>query len=189
MKPYTDTSLSEPTTIEDAVCICHESGLSGWNLVAFAQRLVNKRMPYSFFNSFDFPKKAFELVMGYCWQQSGALNIILKRLGFKSRLVHAMRNEFPDVVRNGVTLHLGVSGHAWCRVRIGNEEKDVCPGSPDNEPGKVHFKTLSKVYNFRGPIVFFSYLGSAVVNRKRGKRFLQEKAKLESLRDSENALK
>lgn len=180
MKSYTDTTISEPKTIEDAVRICREAGLEGWSLVAFAQRLVNKRMPYSFFNSFDLPKRAFERGMGYCWQQAGALNMILKRLGFNSRLVHAVRNEFPDVIRDGVTLHLGVSGHAWCRVRIGDEEKDVCPGSPDNKPGKVHFKTLSKVYNFRGPIVFFSYLGSAAVNRKRGKLFLAEKAKLEN---------
>lgn len=171
---------SEPATIEDAVRVCRESGLSGWELAAFAQRLVNRRMPYSYFNSFDRPKKAFERGMGYCWQQSGALNIILKNLGFNSRLVHALRNEFPDAVRDGVTIHTGVSGHAWCRVRIGTEEKDVCPGSPENEPGKIHFKPLGRVRDFRGPIVLFSYLGSAAINRKRGKRFLAEKAKLES---------
>jgi hypothetical protein len=67
------------------------------------------------------------------------------------------------------------------------EEKDVCPGSPENEPGKTHFKPLGRVYRFRGPIVLLSYLGSAAVNRKRGKRFLNEKAKLENARDTAGA--
>jgi transglutaminase-like putative cysteine protease len=165
-------------TIADAVRACRETGLSGWDFVAFAQRLVAGRMTYSYFNSFDRPEAAFEKGMGYCWQQAGALNKILLKLGFDSRLVHAFRNRFPDVVRDGVTIHIGVSGHVWCRVRIGGEEKDVGPGSPDNTPGRLHFTPLGKVYNFRGPIVLLSYLGSAAVNRQRGRRFLAEKAKL-----------
>ncbi len=164
-------------TIADAVQACRETGLSGWALVAYAQHLVSGRMRYSYFNSFDMPETAFEKGGGYCWQQAGALNRILKGLGFESCLVHAFRSRFPDVVRDGVTIHVGISGHVWCRVRIGGEEKDVCPGSPDNEPGKLHFTPLGRVYNFRGPIVLLSYLGSAGVNRRRGRRFLAEKAK------------
>jgi hypothetical protein len=68
-------------------------------------------------------------------------------------------------------------------VRLGAEEKDVCPGDPNNEPGKIHFTPLGSVYRFRGPIVIFSYLGSAAINRKRGKWFLKEKAKLENAYD------
>jgi transglutaminase-like putative cysteine protease len=114
-----NTITTEPETIEDAVLMCRETGLEGWELVAFAQRLVSKRMTYSYFNSFDMPDTAFEKGIGYCWQQSGALNKILKSLGFDSRLVHSVRNTFPDVVREGVTIHIGVSGHVWCCVRIG----------------------------------------------------------------------
>lgn len=176
--PNADTAAPEPKTIDDAIRVCRETGLTGWELVKFAQSLVNRRMPYSYFNSYDFLEKAFERGMGYCWQQSGALNIILKRLGFDSRLVHSVRNEFPDVLREGVTIHIGVSGHVWCRVRIGSDEKDVCPGSADNIPGKTHFKPLGKVYNYRGPIVLLGYLGSAGINKKRGKRFLEAKAKI-----------
>ena len=167
-----------PMKIDDAVRACRETGLSGWELVAFAQRLVSSRMSYSYFNSYDMPEVAFEKGMGYCWQQAGALNKILQKLGVDSRLVHAFRNRFPDVVRDGVTIHIGVSGHVWCRVRVGGEEKDVCPGKAENTPGKLHFAPLGKVYNFRGPIVLLSYLGSAGVNRKRGKRFLAAKAEL-----------
>jgi hypothetical protein len=173
-------------TIEDTVNTCRESGLKSWELVAFVQRLVSGHMSYSYFNSFDKPEAAFEKGMGYCWQQSGALNIILKRLGFDSSLVHSVRCRFPDVVREGVTIHIGVSGHVWCRVRIGDEEKDVCPGRITNEPGKVHFTTLGKVYEFRGPIVLFSYLGSAMVNRRRGRRFLKAKAQLETNKQSKS---
>lgn len=172
--------MQERMTIEDAVGVCRETGFSGWELAGFAQRLVAGRMSYSYFNSFDKPEAAFGRGMGYCAQQAGALNMILKRLGFDSRLVHAVRNRFPDVVREGVTIHIGDSGHVWCRVRIRGVEKDVCPGNPENVPGKVHFTTLGKVHEFCGPIVLFSYLGSAMVNRKRGKRFLAAKAQLEA---------
>jgi hypothetical protein len=169
----------EAATIEAAVRVCRETGLTGWDLVAFAQRLVAGRMSYSYFNSFDSPKTAFKKGRGYCSQQAGALCRILLSLGFNSWPVHSVRNRFPDTVRDGVTIHIGVSGHVWCRVRIGSEEKDVCPGNPQNVPGKVHFEVLGKVHHFRGPIVLLSYLGSAAVNRKRGKRFLAARARLE----------
>lgn len=174
------TRTVEHMTIDGAVSVCRETGLSDWELAAFAQRLVAGRMSYSYFNSFDSPKTAFEKGMGYCWQQAGALSMILKKLGLDCRLVHSVRNSFPDTVREGVTVHIGVSGHVWCRVRIGDDEKDLCPGNPANEPGKVHFKTLGKVHEFRGPIIIFSYLGSAMINRRRGRRFLKAKAELES---------
>jgi hypothetical protein len=165
-------------TIDDAARVCRETGLMGWALVAFAQQLVACRMSYSYFNSFDSPEVAFEKGVGYCWQQAGALNQILLKLGFDSRLVHAFRNRFPDAHRDGVTIHIGVSGHVWCRVRWDGEEKDVCPGNAENVPGRLHFTPLGRVYNFRGPIVLLSYLGSAAINRRRGRRFLAEKAKL-----------
>jgi hypothetical protein len=67
-------------TIMDAIRQCKDAGLQGWELVEFAQKLVNSNMKYSYFNSFDMPERAFEKGLGYCWHQSGALNIILKKL-------------------------------------------------------------------------------------------------------------
>lgn len=172
-------------TITEAIGQCKSTGFSGWELVEHAQKLVAGQMTYSYFNSFDMPETAFEKGMGYCWQQAGALNAILAGLGIESRLVHALRNRFPDVVRDGVTIHIGVSGHVWCRVRVGQEEKAVCPGSTTNHPGVFHFETLSKVKEFRGPIWILSYLGSAAINHRRGRRFMDQKAKLEALHNPE----
>lgn len=172
-------------TIQQAIEQCRTSGLTGWDLVEYAQKLVAGNMKYSYFNSFDMPETAFEKGMGYCWQQAGALNRILKGLGFASRLVYATSCRFPDTVREGVTVHIGVSGHVWCRVNLGGGEKDCCPGRPENRPGRLHFEPLTAVREYKGLIKPFSYFGSAAINRKRGKKFLEEKAKLERLHNPE----
>jgi hypothetical protein len=177
--------VGDKMTISDAIAQCKSTCLTGWELVEYAQKLVAGNMKYAYFNSFDMPEKAFEKGMGYCWQQAGALNSIILGLGLRSRLVYATRCRFPDVVRDGVTVHIGVSGHVWCRVEISGEEKDACPGRETNSPGKLHFEPLSKVKDFRGPIRIFNYLGSAAINRKRGKKFLEQKAKLEALHNPE----
>ncbi|HCC35561.1 MAG TPA: hypothetical protein DEQ02_08000 [Ruminococcaceae bacterium] len=79
-------------TIKEAVETCLQSGLFGWNLVEYAQSIVNKAMAYSYNNSFDMPSKAFEKGKGYCWQQAKALQKILRSLGFKCYLVYASIN-------------------------------------------------------------------------------------------------
>lgn len=107
---------------------------------------------------------------GYCWHQAGALNLILKGLGFDSRLVYAVRARFPDVVREGKLISIGISGHTWCRVSVDGIEKDLCPGYPNNRPGVIHFEPLSPVRDYSGIIVFFGYLGSAWINWKRGRK-------------------
>ncbi len=172
-------------TISEAIVKCRATCLTGWQLVEYAQRLVACTMEYSWFNSFDMPGKAFEKGQGYCWQQAGALNLILQDLGFDSRLVHAIRNNFPKIIRDGVMLPALVSGHVWCRVRVDGQEKDVCPGNQTNRPGVLHFKPMTKVKNFSGPIVGFSYLGSAVINHHRGKKFMEQKKKQIALHNPE----
>lgn len=156
--------------ISDAIQQCHESSLTGWVLVGYAQKLVSSNMTYSYSNSLDSPEEAFEKGRGYCWHQASALNIILSAMNINSRIVHAFRNLIPACVFEGVSIREHVSGHAWCRVSIDGVEKDVCPGYKDNEPGIIHFKPLSKVKEW-GPIIdFFSYWGSAMVNAARLKK-------------------
>ncbi len=162
-----------------ATQICRDSGLSGWELVAFAQRLVNKQMKYSVENSLDSPEAAFEKGQGYCWHQASALNLILLELGFDSRRVHAFRNLFPEVEMTGLTVHNFISGHVWCRVKIDGAEKDVCPGSKDNVPGIIPFTPLGKVYNWNRGIEVLTYYGSALVNAHRGKKYGAIKEKQE----------
>lgn len=153
--------------LKQAAQQCRATGLQGWDLVAYAQKLVNRTMRYSVENSLDMPEQAFENGQGYCWHQASALNIILRELGMDSRLVHAFRNRFPETVLMGVVVHNFVSGHVWCRVRIRGEERDVCPGHRDNVPGKVHFIPLGKVREWNKIIGFFTYYGAALFNRHR----------------------
>ena len=149
--------------IARAASACHDTGLTGWALVQEAQHLVAQQMPeFGFFNAFDFPPRAFARGVGYCWQRAGALQLILERLGFRVRMVHAFLNRFPPTVSKGRLVPSIVCGHAWLRVRIGDEIRDVCPGSPDNVPGRVHFESLSRVHAWGPGIFLLSYLGSPI---------------------------
>lgn len=158
-------------TIDQAVLECRGTGFTGWELVACAQALVNRQMTYSYSNSYDSPETAFEKGHGYCWHQASALNGLLAQLGIQSRLVHAVRNEIPETVLEGVTIRPFVSGHMWCRVTVDGEEKDVCPGHPANSPGVIHFKPISPVREWGPVIAWFSYHGSAAINKQRLKKF------------------
>lgn len=55
---------------DDDVETCRKTGLRGWELVEYAQRLVNQNMKYSVGNSLDSPQDAFEKGQGYCWHQT-----------------------------------------------------------------------------------------------------------------------
>lgn len=154
-------------TISDAVSACVDSGLSGWDLVCFAQSVVNKTMTYSYTNSYDMPSFAFRKGRGYCWQQAKALMLILRRLGFNCHMVFAAKNTFPSKTYNGKIIPAHVSGHVWCRVKIDSFEKDVCPGDAENIPGKLHFTPVSRVMRWNVFISWGCYFASAQVNKKR----------------------
>ena len=145
--------------IADAVAACKVSGLEGWPLVEYAQGLVSAKMAYSYCNSWDSPKRAFKRGLGYCWQQTGALYRILRKLGVDSHMVYATRTFFPD--------RKLYSGHVWLKVVVNGEMKDVRPGNMNNTPGKVAFQVLSAEKEWNVAIAFFSYFGSAWLNAMR----------------------
>jgi transglutaminase-like putative cysteine protease len=155
------------TTIADAVAACRSSGLSGWELVAYAQRLVAHKFTYSRLNTWDTPARAFKRGMGYCEQQALALKAIYDALGIQARPVFAVRCAFPSKMVDGVRWSGGVSGHAWLRVRIGDEEVDVCPGSVENTPGRTQFQPLSPVHSWAPWLRPFTHLGSSIENMRR----------------------
>src|SRR6266702_1426582 len=138
-------SMDGITTIDDAVESCRRTHLQGWDLVAFAQNLAAQKITYSRLNTWDTPSRAFESGMGDCEQQALALKKIYDRLGIETRPVFALRCQFPAKVVDGMPSPGGIGGHAWLRVRIGDEELDVCPGSVKNKPGVTQFKVLSRV--------------------------------------------
>ena len=154
-------------TIADAVAACQRSGLSGWELVAYAQQLVAHKFTYSRLNTWDTPARAFKRGRGYCEQQALALKAIYDALGITTRPVFAVRCAFPSKTVDGVSWPGGVSGHAWLRVRIGDEERDVCPGSVESIPGRTQFQPLSPVHSWAPWLRPFTHVGSSLENIRR----------------------
>jgi hypothetical protein len=139
------TTVDGVTGIDDAVRACRASGLSGLELVAFAQRLAARKFSYSRRNPWDGWARAFERGMGYCIQQAMALKMVYDALGVDARPVQAFRVWVPPGRVHGVLEPACVSGHMWLRVRVDGRGYDVCPGSETNRPGVTHFKLLSRV--------------------------------------------
>lgn len=162
-------AMENITTIADAVAACRHTRFRGWRLVAYAQRLVAKKFTYSRLNTWDTPNRAFERGMGYCEQQALALKHIYDQLGITSRGVFALRCKFPPKVIDGMPWPGGISGHAWLKVKIGDEERDVCPGSLNNTPGVTHFEIRSPVLPWQPWIRPFTHIGSSIENIRRDK--------------------
>ena len=150
---YRRTSVDGVVNMKDAVEACRRSGLQGWELVTFAQKLVACKFAiYSTLNLWDPPGRAFIYGMGYCTQYNLALRQILRRLGFQTKIVFALKAHFFDNEE-------WTMGHTWLRVTVDGERRDVCAGCVDNEPGEVHFVPLSTVYNGRPLAMFLTHLG------------------------------
>jgi hypothetical protein len=160
-------SMDGITTIEDAVQACRHTQRQGWDMVAYAQHLVARKFTYSRLNTWETPSRAFERGMGYCEQQALALKKIYDRLGITARPVFSLRCTFPAKVVDGVPWPGGVSGHAWLRVRIADQELDVCPGSVSNRPGVTHFEILWKARTWHAWLRPFTHVGSSMENIRR----------------------
>ena len=170
------------TTIDDAVEACRRTQLKGWDLVAYAQNLAARKFTYSRLNTWDTPARAFERGMGYCEQQALALKMIYDKLGIETRPVFCMRCKFPGKVVDGAYWPGGISGHAWLRVKIGDEERDVCSGSANNTPGVTHFEVLAKVRTWYAWLRPFTHVGSSIENIRRD-MMAQRSLKAHSLLD------
>ena len=149
--------------LDDAMAACQRSGLDGWDLVTYAQRLVYRKFTfYSCRNLWDTPAVAFRRGMGYsmprsfghCTQYNLALKQILARLGFDARAVFSLRVRVAD--NPDWTM-----GHTWLRVRVpaGGETRDVCAGHADNLPGRVNFTTLAPVWPGNDFVLALTHLG------------------------------
>lgn len=164
---HSRVSMDGITTIDDAVEACRRTHLQGWELVAYAQRLAARKLTYSRLNTWDTPSRAFVRGMGYCEQQALALKHIYDGLGIETRPVFALRCVFPAKSVDGMPWSGGLSGHAWLKVKIAGEERDVCPGSLANTPGVTHFRVLSRVYTWYSWLRPFTHLGSSLENIRR----------------------
>ena len=144
--------------------VCKDSGLSGWDLVAYAQNLTARKFTYSRRNPWDTPARAFERGEGYCQQQALALKEILDRLGIDSRPVYAARCRFEAQMIDGQLGNERITGHVWLKVKIAGKELDVCPGSVTNTPGVVNFTPLSEVKTLSPLMQPVTHIVSVVVN-------------------------
>jgi hypothetical protein len=154
---YRRSELDGVTTVDDAVEACRQSGLRGWDLVAFAQHLVYRKFTfYSTCNLWDTPARAFEHGMGYCTQYNLALKSILDRLGFRIQAVFSLKVQVADDTD-------WTMGHTWLRVALDGEVRDVCAGRADNRPGANHFVPLAPVWPGSPAILFLSHLGAILL--------------------------
>jgi hypothetical protein len=154
-------------TLDDAVAACRASPATGWDLAEEARLLVHRKMCYSRRNHFDSAAAAFARGEGYCLQQAQALQLLYDRLGIPARLVHALRVWFPAAVIHGVAEPAGISGHAWLQVRVGDEERDVCPFDGASRPGQVTFRVLSPVHDLPGWLAPLMHVACAGENIRR----------------------
>jgi len=161
------TTVDGVTTLDEAAQACLRSRLHGWDLVAYAQHLTARTFAYSRRNPWDTPARAFERGLGYCQQQALALKRLYDLLDIESRPVMAMTCRFPPAVVHGIAEPGGISGHVWLRVRVDDEERDVCPGNITNRPGVVNFEVVSPVRELRSWMRPFTHLGSVAVNLRR----------------------
>ena len=140
-------------TIADAVQVCRRSGLGGWELVTYTQRLVHRKFAfYSCRNLWDTPAQAFRYGMGYCSQYNLALKQLLDRLDIETQAVTAFKVRVRDNPEWAM-------GHTWLRVQVHGEVRVVCAGHADNLPGRVNFTPMALVLPAGGVLLFLLHLG------------------------------
>lgn len=150
---YKRTSLNGVVSLQDAIADCRRSGLSGWDLVAYAQQLVARKFAiYTTRNLWDSPARAFAHGMGYCTQYNLALKQILDRLGFTTEAVFCLRVQVKDEPRWRM-------GHTWLRVKADGQVREVCAGRIGKMPGQIDFQPLSHVFHGTGLFFFLSQMG------------------------------
>jgi transglutaminase-like putative cysteine protease len=148
----------EELTLAEAASQLAATGRTGTALVEAARALVADRMQYCRRNSFDSPATAFQRGYGYCVQQAYALADLLARLGIEAKVVHAFRNRFPDGT---------VDGHAWVRVTVDGEERDIDSIFYDTEMGELTFTSLTTVLDHTPLFKAVTQWGEAAVNAHR----------------------
>lgn len=148
--------------IETAVKACKETKYTGWQMVTFVQKYVNKYMKFSVDNAADSPRIAFSKGKGYSWQQAWCVHYILKRVNIRSELVYTTKARFFEDKEK--TKPAYESGHVWCRVRLNDTVKDVCSCNKENTPGNVHFVPIAPVRRYHLLAQAGGYIGTAFMN-------------------------
>jgi transglutaminase-like putative cysteine protease len=149
----------EDLTLTQAAMRLRQSSAKGWHLVEAARLLVGERMAYCRRNGFDSYTRAFRRGYGYCEQSAFALANLLQLLGFEARSVHSERNRFPG--RDAPT------GHAWVRVQIGGETREIDPEHQDPATGEFLFEPGDDTREYSLAFRVMARLGCPIANAYR----------------------
>ena len=168
------------TTIADAVTACRQSHLQGWELVAYAHASSPENSPTPGSTPGILPTEPSSAAWAIASSKRLPSNTSMTNSASRPEAVFATRCAFPPKVVDGLPWPGGISGHAWLRVKIGNEERDVCSGSVDNTPGVTHFEVRSTVHPWQPWIRPFTHVGSSIANIRRD-RVARHAAKQEAL--------
>lgn len=142
-------------SIDQAIIELRNTGLEGFELIEEVRKLIITRIQYCRRNSFDGFKTAFRRGYGYCVQQAFAMQYILDKLGFKAKVVQAVRNKFMDG---------RIVSHAWVRIEHNGVTKDIDATYVDLSSDKLTFTPLSQVTEIKGLFKYLTLWGSAPVN-------------------------
>ena len=123
--------------VEDLVRQLRHSGLEGRALVDAAIATVAEAIPYhSAWHLWERPEDALRHGRGWSHQYNTVLLLVLRRLGFPARMVHAAR------VR-GLQYPWFLSGHSWVKVDVDGRTLDACASAATNRAGQINFVPLT----------------------------------------------
>ncbi|MBB1508779.1 hypothetical protein [Tessaracoccus sp. MC1756] len=129
---------SGPHTVAALAQQCRETGATGRALADEAVKAVARAFPYySLWHLWEPPERALSSHRGWSHQYNTVLLLVLRELGFKTRLVHAA------MVR-GFQNPWWLRGHTWAKVTVGGYELDACASDETNRVGAVNFVPLTR---------------------------------------------
>lgn len=136
-------SSDAPDTFEGLAQACEATGVHGTDLINEAIRQVARAYPkHSLWHLWETPQRSLRLHRGWSHQYNTVLLMVLRRLGFEAKLVHAAR------VR-GFGSPWFLAGHSWVRVQVGQRWLDACASRPTSRVGKPPFLALTPVLPLR----------------------------------------
>lgn len=124
-------AVTQPETIEELAELCLATGATGRALADEASAAVARAFAFhSLLHLWEGPEAALRSHRGWSHQYNTVLLLLLRRLGFEARLVHAARVQgFPHP--------WWFKGHTWVKVSIDGHELDACASAESNRVGAV----------------------------------------------------
>ena len=125
-------------TVESIAETAASGGNEGIDLVNAAIRAVADAFPqHSAWHLWESPTTSLRHGRGRSPQYNTVLLLVLRRLGFDVRLVHAAR------VR-GFSRPWFLSGHTWVKACVDGRWLDACASSASNKAGEINFVPLTE---------------------------------------------